>query len=231
MFNVHILARSVSAAFAGLALSATALAVPVQIQLTGEVEGTAAGNSSLINFAQPQKDFLNVLNKGATGSTPYDLLFSFDTDDGLNADVSFSGTVGDGDGMLDLSGYEASVTVYGGDRLSLQLYWDIDEAFGYPGSWFNQILFELHGTGLIDALENSGTTPVAGDAISAVNYEFRAHRNRNGLYYRYHQGAGGDATVVSDDSSGGTGGQGVPEPTTLLLLGVPALLALRRRGS
>lgn len=227
MSNFRHPARTLSVTFAGLVFAANALAAPVQIQLTGEVEGTAAGNSSLSNFAQPQKDFLNVLNKGTAGSTPYDLTFSFDTDDGLNADVSFSGSVGDSTGMLDLSGYEASVAVYGGDRLSLELYWDIDEAFGYPGSWFNQILFELHGPGLIAALEDSDTTPVANGAITGINYEFRAHRNRNGLYYRYHQGGGGEATVVSDASSGGTG---VPAPATLalLLLGVPGILRLRR---
>lgn len=215
---------------ASLLITQSAWAVVFDINFSGTVESGVAGTNNPIYFIAEQNDLVSNANRGAatdyTDGISYNFTFRFDTSSAFVTDFTLPGYGGGQPfslisssygALTDFSSYELNVVSYGTasgvDKIAFLMFWDLDEHYGYPGAWDNQILFEIwdFDGGLFTALNAIDSAGFDNSVIDASAVEFRAHRNRNGLYNKWHS----ESPAVSISSTAAP----VPEPATMLLLG------------
>lgn len=236
MFVKKAIKKLMPAALLMAVYSVNVSATVVDIRLQGTIEGGMVSNGNITSFSPDQQDYLNNIDTGSNAigddGTPFDFTFRFDTATPYSSAIGgwaatlISGSIGS---MTDFSPYTSFVSTYGdtstNDTLRISLYRDLDEELGYRGSWgiLNYFeIFDFDGN-MFEAMANSDTVPFDNSIIDSSSVEFRADRNRNGLYYAYYFSTATVGISNAASNEGGSGSVTVPEPATLALFGLGLL--------
>lgn len=208
-----------------------ASAVVFDVRVTGVMQDNVNyyGGNPYQKFLTQQTELVS----NAMIGEAYEFVFRFDTSTPYETDYTLPGFAGGQQftllsgsygGLSDFSMYETQVVSNGTsgagvDSLVFLLFRDLDEEFGYPGAWHNQIMFTLQDFdgGMFSALANIDVQPFDNSILDNTSASFFIHRNRNGLYTGEQIDT---ASVFITSVNGVSGGVPVPAPSMLSLMGL-----------